>query len=82
MIAFTYDGERGRLYVDGELDTQAALDLRTTDTPVSFGINLDHEIDVPLNRFYHGSLDDVRIYDGALSAAEIEVLYLDGGWAQ
>ena len=80
FIAFTYDGETGRLYVDGELDTQAALDLRTTDTAVSFGINLDHAIDVPLNRFYHGSLDDVRIYDRALSAEEIGAVYQEGGW--
>ena len=81
QIAFTYNGNVGVLYVDGAMVTAGGLDLQTDDTAVSFGINLhDEGINVPLNRFYHGALDDVRIYRVALSGAEIEALYQERGW--
>jgi hypothetical protein len=32
-------------------------------------------------RFFNGLIDDVRIYNRALTKAEVETLFLDGGWA-
>ena len=60
-VALTYDGARLRIYVDGlEVASRAAHgSLASTPEPMEIG------------QWFHGSLDEVRIYGRALSAAEI-----------
>ncbi len=70
-VASTYDGTQLRLYVDGQM---AASTLRTgviaQDTHVlSLGRNSQNT-----GRLFHGELDDVRIYHGALPTADIKKL--------
>ena len=76
FAAATYDNNSGemKLYLDGAevasgahavggpLDTDAAV-------PVAIGANGTAE------RYFNGILDDVRVYDRALAASEISVLY-------
>ncbi len=73
------------LYIDGQLAANStALDLN--DVAVgninSFRIgtaNGDYDFPgVPL--YFQGNIDDIRIFDYALSQAELDTLYSEGGW--
>jgi hypothetical protein len=66
-VALTYDGSRLRLFVDGH---QAASrpttgPVATARNPLWFGGN--H----PFGEFFEGLIDEARVYDRALSDAEI-----------
>ncbi|GAI06601.1 unnamed protein product, partial [marine sediment metagenome] len=71
LVVSTYDGSEMKLFIDGVLDvsTPAAGPIHTSDRPVV------------INQWYPGlgisetSLDEVRIYDRALTEEEIERLY-------
>jgi hypothetical protein len=65
-IAFTFDGARIRLYVDGQLvDGTTADGAMPTAGQLSIGCSKEGE------QFFHGKIDEVRIYDRALSADEL-----------
>lgn len=70
-VAGVYDGKRMALYVDGALDAsqEASGTINTNDTPVQIGANTD----MP-DRFWNGLIDEVRLYNYGVSAAEIEKL--------
>lgn len=66
-LALTYDGVRLRLYVDGTRVSSRALTgtiLRTSD-PLWIGGNR------PYGEYFKGVIDEVRVYDRALSPAEV-----------
>jgi hypothetical protein len=70
-VAGSYDGSELRLYVDGKLDasarTQGAINVNAY--PVYIGENAEHP-----GRSWHGLIDDVRLYNYALSETEIRSL--------
>lgn len=75
--AGTYDGQRMRLYRDGQLIAQNTIptgNLDTDTTPVRLAW------EPQTNDFLHGFLDDVRIYSRDLSDEEIAGIYADP-WA-
>ncbi len=67
-VAGTYDGANINVYLDGSLDG-------TTDTPSPIGVNAANvllgENPEAAGRNWDGLIDDVRIYNRALSQAEI-----------
>ncbi|MHC4367240.1 MAG: LamG-like jellyroll fold domain-containing protein [Planctomycetota bacterium] len=67
----TYDGSTISLYVDGDLDVsvEAPGSIKTNDKPVYIGENSEKP-----GRFWNGLIDDVRVYNYALSADEIATL--------
>src|SRR3989344_1315771 len=67
----TYDGTVIRIYVDGRLDgSQNAVSTGTADAnAVLFGARSDGQDTLT------GSLDEVRIYNRALTSSEVERLY-------
>jgi len=70
-IAFTYDGAVEKLYLNGVLDnsnTASTGSLCQAAVPVKLG--METSAFLPFN----GTLDDVRIYSQALSAAEVSSL--------
>jgi len=73
-VAGTYDGMQLKLYVDGILSgvTNHIGSISTNTYNVNIGRNSE-----ATDRFYEGLIDDVRIYDKALSQAEI-VSIMDG----
>lgn len=82
----TYDGATIRLYVDGVL---VASEAKTGMIGVDTG-SMFFGLDDGLARFFAGSMDEVRIYNRALSAAEVVEHYqnvftneagLAGHWA-
>jgi len=72
-IAVTFDGQDMRLYLDG------ALDSVYNASGVTFGNTVEDLIiggDFPGgDEYFDGTLDDVRLYDGALGAGDIATLY-------
>jgi hypothetical protein len=70
-VAGTYDGAQICLYVDDALDTSAnaAGSININEQSVYIGENAQKP-----ERFWNGLIDDVRIYDYALSADEIAVI--------
>jgi hypothetical protein len=86
-LAGTYDGETGKmsLYVNGKLigsQTHAGeirLDSESLNRPLVIGGELNGaDINDASNQF-DGYVDDVRIYDRALSGEEIEILAEEAG---
>lgn len=76
-LTFTYDGEMGRLYVDGELETEKAnaVSFQSND-PVTIGVpNIDN-----LNGLL-GIIEEIRISNVARSQKEIKEA-MDVGLAQ
>ena len=63
-----YDQEKIYLYIDGSLDASATASgtICVNEEPVYIGENSQMQ-----NRFWNGLIDDVRIYNYALSAEEI-----------
>ncbi|MEW5976923.1 MAG: LamG-like jellyroll fold domain-containing protein, partial [Acidobacteriota bacterium] len=66
-LAATYDGVAMRLFVDG---TQVASQAQTGPIQVSDGLI---RIGGNSGRFFNGLIDEVRIYNHALSAAQIQL---------
>jgi hypothetical protein len=78
-VAVTLDGNQRRLYVDGELDSadSYAEELDDESAPVVLGA-ADQSGGGVTNEFT-GMLDEVRIYDRALSSQEVASLASMGG---
>jgi hypothetical protein len=75
-IIFTYDGNYARMYLDGEeVDSVATSIVPGAFTPSTTGIGWNAEYS---SRFHDGLIDEVRIYDRALSESEIKRLYKMG----
>jgi glucose/arabinose dehydrogenase/fibronectin type 3 domain-containing protein len=67
-VAMTYDGATVRLYVNGtQVSTNAKSGtLQQTTNPLSIGGN------TPYGEYFGGLLDEVRVYNRALSATEVQ----------
>jgi hypothetical protein len=68
-IAFTYDGAYMKGYLNGELvagPTESVRSIQPISDPLVIGARSDAR-----KHFYQGLLDDIRIYDRALSSEEI-----------
>ncbi len=69
-LAGTCDGSNLRLYVNGVL---AAGPAAVTNSPVDDYVRIGS--DVVAGRLWNGVIDEVRVYDRALSGAEVKRLY-------
>ena len=67
-LAFTYDGKMGRLYVDGDLETEAPNNQSfQSDDPITIGVpNLDNANGLK------GIIDEIRISNVARTEKEIQ----------
>jgi hypothetical protein len=67
-VALTYDGAVQRLYVNGIQVSSKAVSgaIQTNSSPLRIGGNS------PYGEYFNGRIDEIRIYDRALSAAEIQ----------
>ncbi len=70
-LAGTYDGNKLKLYVDGKLEVTTAYvgSIASSAANLNIARNSDER-----DRFYNGSIDDVRVYNYVLSEKEIEML--------
>jgi hypothetical protein len=66
-LALTYDGGTERLYVDGVLVSETATEAPVTTTgELQIGAETEH------SEYFSGRIDEVRIYDRALGAGEVD----------
>ena len=74
-VAGVYDGEKMYIYIDGVVDVSqpASGAIATNDHPVFIGENAEMT-----GRFWNGLIDDVRVYNYALSKGRITALYNEG----
>jgi hypothetical protein len=76
-IAVTYEDRIFRLYRNGVLVNSQEGNLSTTsEEPIFIGRK---STDEPYF-FFHGKIDDLRIYNRALSADEVNELHTENGW--
>jgi hypothetical protein len=77
-MAAVYDGSEGAIYIDGVLDVTSPgtgqINISTYDLYIG-------ENSQATGRFFHGLLDDVRIYSRALTEDEIAQVMEGGGTA-
>ncbi len=71
LITMTYDGSTMKLYVNGQLNNQLAVSGNLKVNTRTFSIGADNGA----QKFFNGSIDDVRLYGSALSLAEIQFIY-------
>jgi hypothetical protein len=74
-LAGTYDGEKMKLYVDGVLSKQAWRSEPITQLPGTLLIGT--RLSLPSSTF-EGLIDEVEIFDRALSEAEIQAIFEAG----
>ncbi|HEX4104287.1 MAG TPA: LamG-like jellyroll fold domain-containing protein [Candidatus Paceibacterota bacterium] len=72
QITGTFDGTTLKTYVNGVLDRQLAVSgtMDVSSTAVDIGKTADSS-----GNYFNGAVDDARIYNRALSAAEIQAIY-------
>ncbi len=70
-LAGTYDGNKLKLYVDGKLEVTTAYAGSIASSAYNLNIARNSEAS---GRFYNGAIDDLRVYNYALSEKEIEML--------
>jgi hypothetical protein len=73
-IVGTYDGSQAKIYINGKLNNinTFSKSLRINDRNVHIGASSDS---VNGSDFFNGVIDDIRIYNRALSEGEIQELY-------
>ena len=76
-VAATYDGTKARLYTnDSEADSVTeSYDIRSNSEPWIIGSDADSREGGRLTNWFNGKIDDVRIYNRALSEEEVLQLY-------
>ena len=67
LITETYDGDAIRIYLNGELDKEQALTLDTQLAEGKIGAKVTQQTE-----WFNGMIDEVSIYNKALSEAEIK----------
>ena len=75
-VVGTYDGAEQKIYIDGQLVASEAW----TNT---FTINSNIQVgkDLQGGQYFNGIIDDIRIYNRAISQAEVTDLFTEGGWS-
>ncbi|MBL3598593.1 MAG: LamG domain-containing protein [gamma proteobacterium endosymbiont of Lamellibrachia anaximandri] len=76
-VVINKNGSDGELWVDGEL-SESADDVKTVynNTSLLFGYSLSS--DGYQRRYWSGDIDDIRIYDQAISEVDVKRLHMEG----
>lgn len=77
IVGVMETGNTGRIYVNGVLENTGAIDAPITGTSHHY-IGAINASGSGLIKFFNGSIDDVRIYNRALSDADVTELYNQG----
>lgn len=70
LVGVVHDGNKVATYVDGNLDNETKKTFNTIGQKNYIGLQ-NHR----MGRFFKGQIDDVRIYNRALSPQEVTALY-------
>ncbi len=80
-VAVTVTGTTVKFYINGDLDsTKSQASPQTSNNHLGIGANLDSNGNPVLNyeRRFDGTIDEVRIYERALTPDEVYERYLEG----
>ena len=76
FISLSYSASEIKIYINGVLDYSVFYnDGALVTNNIYFGADSSYQ-----QGYFSGIIDDVRIYNRALSSNEITVLYTEGGW--
>ena len=80
VFAFDHTTDVWTSYVDGVLTATGtrAFMIKNTSLDLIIGAHMNSSGNV--YNFFQGNLDDLRIYNRALTEAEVQALYYEGGW--
>jgi hypothetical protein len=86
FVVGTYDGNSLRLYINGREEVQVNYQGNITAMPSEGFLSIGSEDgrtrtacpDCPGTRYFNGLIDEVSIYDRALTSAEIQSIYAAG----
>ncbi|MFC1918348.1 LamG domain-containing protein [Chloroflexota bacterium] len=83
-VALTFDGSLAKAYINGTVTktfTGLSGNIRVTSGPLRIGTRSDNIIATHPDVFFNGLIDEVKIFDRALSGGEIQTLtVLPPGW--
>ena len=71
-VVMTHDGTNDKVYINGVLKNSKAAPGALNNTTKPFGIGYDP---IDTTNYFNGSLDEVMVFNTALTAAEITALY-------
>jgi hypothetical protein len=82
LLTTTYDSISGniKIYVDGTLKTSKQIghiQFEQNTVPLTIGCS---DFDNGYNNYFNGSLDDIRIYDRAISDCEVTALFTESNY--
>lgn len=75
FVTLTYDGSKARFYINGNLDSEHTLNVALTQTSSGLSIGCDPP---GANEFFDGKIDEVNVWNKALTLSEITTLYNSG----
>ncbi len=79
LVVATYDGSTIALYVDGTLDASEAATGQIAQDSFPMYIGGDAQPPIGHTYLFNGQIDEVSLYNRALSAGEIAAIYNAGG---
>ena len=71
-VAATHEGTISRLYINGELDKNGTTTTQTVDNPAPLTIGCQKQTGQSPLFFFNGIIDEVKIFNRALSQQEIQ----------
>jgi len=71
-IVVTDDTSAAKMYINGKLVDEGSGENTTISTNLRFGTRCSNE------SYFQGIIDDIRVYEEALSSAQIRKLYVEG----
>ncbi|HEX3047248.1 MAG TPA: LamG-like jellyroll fold domain-containing protein [Bacillota bacterium] len=75
--------EKMSIYLNGILVSQNTCTIRDLSNPMDIFIGVDGRhllVNYDSKYYFDGVIDDIRLYNRALSASEVQTLYNEGGW--
>ncbi|MBI2609940.1 fibronectin type III domain-containing protein [Candidatus Giovannonibacteria bacterium] len=75
LVTGTFDGSASKLYVDGVEASSANVSGSLTSYPTELHFGRYRNIATDSIHNFAGSIDDIRIYNRALTAADVQALY-------
>ncbi|MEI6809785.1 MAG: LamG-like jellyroll fold domain-containing protein [bacterium] len=71
-LCVTYESSRASIYINGVLDTSGNF---SQNIPVGTNLEIGHNVLAGNNNYFEGWLDDIMVYDRALSGEEVKQIY-------
>lgn len=74
LVAVTYDGDLRKVYIDGQMAGQDTPPAHAVPTSENFLIGKTNTLDLT-SEFFDGAMDEVKVYNYALSPVEVAQAY-------